>query len=202
MLFYTYPHLKDLYLMSFFYQPEGILLVLTVSFLLIIYINKNTLAIKFQNFRTHRCLKSIGLEQINNLPCSDGLEGEFNIDRLILLDQSILMIQFKKFPGRIFGSESIDEWTQVLGSKSYKFDNPLYQLSIQAQCLQKLIPSIPIEARIFFDFSAEFPKSIPTNIIHPSSIEKRFLSSNRHKVSDSISSGWKILLKLKKDTKP
>lgn len=180
--------------MSHLLQEQSFILALLCAGLIFIaYINRFNLKRWIQNWRTQRCLGQLGLDQINNLSCPDGLDGTFNIDRLILLDHAILIILYKKYPGKIFGSENIDEWTQMLIQKSYKFPNPLFNLNIQLQALSKCIPNVPVEARLFFDNQAEFPKGVPPKVIHPNHIEERFFCNNRHKVKPEIMEAWKKL---------
>ncbi len=186
--------------MSQFLQDSSLvsgILLLGLGF--IIFINRFKLKTSYQNWRTHRCLSQLGLDQINNLTCPDGLDGHFNIDRLILLDHAILIIHYKKYPGKIFGSEKIAEWTQMLGQKSYPFPNPLFHLNLQLQALAQCIPDVPVEARLFFDSHAEFPKSIPAQVIHPDAIEDRFFCRNRHKVEPHIMAAWKKLQNMQHD---
>lgn len=194
----TFATLRRYQFFSFFmthllHEPSVILLILCAGLIFIAYINRFKLKRLLQNWRTQRCLGQLGLDQINNLSCPDGLDGYFTIDRIILLDHAILIINYKKYPGKIFGSENIDEWTQMLGQKSYKFSNPLFNLNIQLQALSKCIPEIPVEARLFFDSNAEFPKSVPPKVIHPNYIEDRFFCNNRHKVKPEILLAWKKL---------
>ncbi len=178
---------------QFFQEPSLILAILCFAFIFLLYINRHNIKRTFHNWRTQRCLGQLGLDQINNLSCPDGLDGHFNIDRLILLDHAILIVNYKKYPGKIFGSEKINEWTQMLGQKSYQFPNPLFNLNIQLQSLSKCIPDIPVEARLFFDSNADFPKNIPPQVIHPKHIEERFFCNNRHKVNPLIMDAWKKL---------
>jgi len=178
---------------NFLQNPNIILIISLLSIFFILFINRFKLKTLIHNWQTQRCLNQLGLDQINNLKCPDGLDGYFYIDRLILLDHAILIINYKKYPGKIFGSENIDEWTQMLGQKSYKFPNPLFNLNIQLQALSKCIPEIHVEARLFFDNSAEFPKSVPPKVIHPKHIEEQFFCNNRHKVKDDVMEAWKKL---------
>jgi len=182
---------------QFFQDSTFIFSIVLVGFIFILYINRFNIKHSFQNWRTYRCLNQLGLDQISHLSCPDGLDGHFKIDRLILLDHAILIINYKKYPGKIFGSENIDEWTQMLGQKSYTFPNPLFNLNIQLQSLSKCIPEVSVEARLFFDGNAEFPKTIPPRVIHPSHIEERFFCNNRHQVNDKVMEAWKKLQTMK-----
>jgi len=102
-------------MMQHLQEPNNVFFALFIGLAFIFYINRFKIKQFIHNWRTQRCLNNLGLDQMNNLSCPDGLDGFFKIDRLILLDHSILIINYKKYPGKIFGSEKIDDWTQMLG---------------------------------------------------------------------------------------
>ncbi|MBL7004618.1 MAG: NERD domain-containing protein [Gammaproteobacteria bacterium] len=183
----------------FFNNPLFILISFVFGMVLIVYINRFKLKQLIHNWQTARCLDRLGLDQITNLSCPDGLGSNFKIDRLILLDHAILIVNYKKYPGKIFGSKNIDEWTQMLGQKSYKFKNPLFNLKLQLHSLNKCIPEVTIEACLFFDNSAQFPKSIPPQVLHPTHIDERFFRKNLHQVKPDVMRGWKTLKSLKEN---
>ncbi len=188
---------KDvIFIMQYLQGLNSVFFAIFIGLVFIIFINRFKLKDAIHNWRTQRCLSNLGLDQIHNLSCPDGLDSFFSIDRLILLDHSILIVNYKKYPGKIFASEAIDDWTQMLGQKSFKFPNPLFNLSIQLQSLQKCIPDIPIEACIFFDSSAEFPKGMPKQVFLPSHIEERFFYKTRHKVNPDVMKAWSKLQKM------
>lgn len=176
--------------------PLAAFVIVICGLLLITYINRKKIKVYLQQRKTCKCLEKLGLDQIMQLHCPDGLGHHLIIDRIVMLDHAILIIKYMQFPGKIFGSESIDQWTQMLPSQSHKFPNPLYALNIQIQSLSKCLPNIPIEGRVFFDATAEFPKGFPDKIIHPDHMEKRLFANNRHSVSDKILQAWHQLKKM------
>ena len=105
---------------SKFALPVSIL-VLLIIFILII--NWKKLRSQWFEWRTRRCLNQIGIKQLKNVICTDGLDGNFKIERLVMLHDSVLLIAFKPYSGNIYCADGIPEWTQVVGQKSYKFNN-------------------------------------------------------------------------------
>lgn len=184
---------------AYFYQPDFIYTVVLFCLIFLALINRHKIKQLLDNFRTKRCLDNLGLEQIHNFSFTDELDQYISIDRIILLERSILMLNHKKYPGKIFGSEKIDEWTQMIALKSYKFENPLFALNIQRQALQELIPDITIEARLFFDSSADFPKQIPKQTIHPHHIDKHFCCQADATVKPDVMQAWDKLKSMKKN---
>ena len=73
-------------------------LVITLLALIIIaYINASKLRLAIMSWRKHRLLNSIGIQQKRNLIFYDKLDGNFKVDRLILLKDSILLISLKQY---------------------------------------------------------------------------------------------------------
>ena len=165
-------------------------------FIMILIINWRKLRHHWLEWSTRRCLNQIGIKQMKNFVCFDGLDGSFKIDRLVMLHDSILLIAFKPYSGNIYCADSIPEWTQVVGQKSFKFANPLFELENQVTAIRNIIPTIPIHSVLFFDHSARFPKGHPDQVLNPDNIPEYFMRSLCPEPSSEIQKSWEILLKL------
>jgi hypothetical protein len=168
--------------------------VLAIIFILII--NWRKLRTQWLEWRTRRCLDQIGIKQMKNVVCTDGLDGKFRIDRLVMLHNSILLIAFKPYSGYIYCADSIPEWTQVIGQKSYKFTNPLFELENQVTAIQGIVPNVPVRGVLFFDHSAEFPKGHPDKVLNPANIPENFMRLKTPEPQAEILQSWQALLKL------
>lgn len=166
-----------------------ILVITAIAYL--IYINRRKINLIWMGFKTRYCLNHLGLEQISNLNCPDGLDHEFIIDRILLRHDGISLVVHKKYPGKIFCAENIDDWTQMLGRKSYRFKNPLYELDYQVNAVSACLPNIPVNGFLFFDHLSEFPRGHPDRIIHPQNIPEELSRNNRHQVEVAVMSAWK-----------
>ncbi len=183
----------DLVRTNKFILPVSIL-VLLIIFILII--NWRNLRSQWFEWRTRRCLNQIGIKQLKNVICADGLDGNFKIDRLVMLHNSILLIAFKPYSGNIYCAEGIPEWTQLIDQKSYKFSNPLYELENQVVAIQNLVPKVTVRGMLFFDHSATFPRGHPDTVMHPGNIPEFFLRSDCPEPQLDIMQSWKTLLEL------
>ena len=61
----------------------GLISLLVIIFFLII--NWHKLRAQWLEWRTRRCLNQIGIKQMKNVVCADGLDGRLRIDRLVML---------------------------------------------------------------------------------------------------------------------
>ncbi len=167
---------------------------------LIGWINRKPLAAWLRNWRIKRCLNSIGREQIRNLICPDGLDGYYQLDRLALTNDAIVLVIYKAFGGNIFCAEKISEWTQVVGQKSFKFDNPLFELENQLTALRLVMGNIPVRGYLIFNRDAEFPKGHPDSVLRQDRIPEQLLSTNCNEPKSEVLAVWEKLKELQRDT--
>jgi len=174
--------------------PAAVALVaIGLVIVLILIVNRKRLRLRFGEWRIQRCLKQIGCDQIRNLNCPDGLDGNYTIDRLALIQDAILLIAYKPYGGNIYCAERIAEWTQVIGQKSFKFENPLFELENQLTSLKSLAGGMPLQGFLFFNHSAGFPKGHPDVVLNPDNIPDRFLRTNCESVNPQIQTAWELL---------
>ena len=161
--------------------------------LLILLLNRRRLQAAFREWRVQRCLSRIGCEQIRQLVCDDGLDGHYRIDRLALTPNAILLINYRPYGGNIYCADSISEWTQVIGQKSFKFENPLFEIENQLTSLRLLVGNVPVRGYLFFNYSAEFPKGHPQSVLTPDNVPAEFLACEADSVQAEIRVAWEML---------
>jgi hypothetical protein len=167
--------------------------LLGVIMLLILFANRKRLQHRFGEWRIQRCLKKIGCAQIRNLVCPDGLDHYYTIDRLALVQDAILLIAYKPYGGKIYCAERIAEWTQMIGQKSFKFENPLFELENQLTSLKTLAEGTPLLGFLFFNHNAVFPKGHPEVVLNPDNIPDRYFATNCRPVKPQIQAAWELL---------
>jgi hypothetical protein len=167
--------------------------LLAFALVMVLVVNRQRIRSWFLEWRIQRCLDRIGSEQIRDLVCADGLEGYYKIDRLALTRDAILLISYKPFGGNIYCAERISEWTQVIGQKSFKFENPLFELENQITALRLLIGDTPLYGYLFFDNSALFPKGHPDKVLNPETIPAEFIAEHCENPNAKIKAAWDLL---------
>jgi hypothetical protein len=154
-------------------QPVAIALVfIGVAGVLILLVSRKRLQLRLAEWRIQRCLNQIGCDQIRNLICPDGLDGYYTLDRLALIQDTIMLIAYKPYGGNIYCAERIAEWTQVIGQKSFKFENPLFELENQLTA---------------------FPKGHPETVLNLDNIPHHFLGANCDPVNPQVQAAWEQL---------
>ncbi|MCH7880107.1 MAG: NERD domain-containing protein [Proteobacteria bacterium] len=174
------------------------IVIIIVAIVIVVLINRHKLRQHWQERSTRRCLNRIGIDQRSNLRCPDGLGGSFNIDRLVMLHDSILLVSLKPFSGNIYCADNIPEWTQLVGPKSFKFENPLFDLEHQVNAIRIQAPDVPIRGFLFFDHRARFPKGHPEQVLYPANIPENFFGVNCPEPDDTVLKTWDVLVDLPK----
>jgi len=168
------------------------------ALIVIIFLSRNKIKNYWLNFKIRRQLNRFGIKQLSNVQWPDGLDHYFNIDRLIMRHDGISLLMYKRFHGKIFCADNIDEWTQMIGQKSYTFANPLNELDYQINTLSEAIPGIPVNGFIYFDHLSEFPKGHPDRVIHYKKTPEELKRNKDDTVQENIASAWEKLLQMKK----
>lgn len=167
--------------------------ILAFALVAVLVVNRRRIQSWFREWRIERCLDRIGSAQMRDLVCADGLEGYYKIDRLALTRDAILLISYKPFGGNIYCAERISEWTQVIGQKSFKFENPLFELENQVTALRLLVGDAPLKGYLFFNNSALFPKGHPDSVLNPDTIPDELMGEHCENPNAKIKAAWDLL---------
>lgn len=146
-----------------------------------------------EEWKLNSLLKSAGIKSLHSISITDDMDEKIFIEHLILTANGILLLGVKRFRGLIFAAEKIDLWTQVVGKKSYKFENPLHQLEGDAIVLNSMVENTKITGKVLFISGSEFPKGKPKDVITLSDIKDLSQESANSEVSDGLLADWNQL---------
>ena len=167
-----------------------LIILALVALAIAIFMGRSSLSQAWLSLKTRHRLNRLGLKQISNFQCPDGLGNYFTIDRLVMRHDGISLLLFKQYPGSIFCADDIREWTQLLSGKSYRFKNPLIDLDYQIKAVSACIPGVPVNGFLFFDYQAEFPKGHPERVIRLDGIPESLKRNRQEKVKPAVESAW------------
>ena len=140
-------------------------LLLLVIVLILLYLFRDSLHYWRESRNINRVAKRLGARMLRDVRLPDGMGGEISIDFLVLATDAILVIGVKRYDGLIYGSARIDEWTQSIRRRSYKFPNPDTYLQQQIGAVRLIVPKTPVRGLHLFSDSAVFPKDKPSNVL-------------------------------------
>jgi hypothetical protein len=178
-------------------QYELLIAFFLAALVVVMFLGRRNIKQAWQNAQMRYRLNRLGLKEISNFTFPDGLGNYFNIDRMIMRHDGISLLQVKQYPGSIFCADDINEWTQMLAGKSYRFKNPLIELDYQVKAVSACIPGVPVDGFLYFDTQAEFPKGHPDRVIRSDSIPEALKRNKNLKAQASVESAWEKLGALK-----
>jgi len=168
------------------------------------------MALFFSNKKQHAnnkidlALKPYSQTDLQGVVFPDGVGGLVDIERLVLLKQGILVIETYPISGNLFGADKIEQWTQMINGKSFKFINPLYRIQMLRQAIQVIAPNTPIFYRVIFTASdSSFPKGKPDSVSTLLTLEQDLKILNQAPVmTEKQRSSWDRILRIaRKDGK-
>ena len=112
-----------------------------------------------------KLINDLSHKSLRNVYTPDGTGSEAWIETLLLTDGGIVVLDIHDYTGNLFGGVNINEWTQLIGSKSYKFNNPLLELPMRIHAVQALVEGVPVIGRVVFTHRGHFPKGIPDGVL-------------------------------------
>lgn len=136
-------------------------------------------------------------EEVKRIIIPDGVGGVIEIEHLILLEQGFLVIDTYPIAGNLFGADNIEQWTQIMEGRSYKFINPLHRIQLSRQALKLLAPDIPIFYRVIFSADADFPKGKPAHVstLETLSADLTYLKSEKP-IAQQAQKAWDMVMRI------
>lgn len=92
--------------------------------------------------------------------------GTTQIDHIVLSPFGVFVIETKHYTGWIFGSERQATWTQTLGGRRYRFQNPLRQNYAHTKAVEALldVPGDAVFSIVAFTGDAKLKSALPSNV--------------------------------------
>jgi len=148
-----------------------------------------------------RTIKRISKYVMHNVIIPDAVEGSSYIDWLVLTPRGILVLSQKPYSGMIFAAENISQWTQVIGRRSYTFNNPLQQLEVDVVTIKSLIPNAPVKGYVVFDQDSHFPKGKPNKALTLKEVKQNISVLKEGKITPELKEFWDKLCTVLKEAK-
>jgi len=161
-------------------------------FLISLYFLFPKIKLKLAEYKNSRILKKLGKYQLKNVAIKISLDETIYIDNLILIPKGIFVLNIMKYSGIIFAGENVEQWTQLLNKKSYKFPNPLRDLEVCESALRSVVEDCNVVGYIAFESNCKFPKGKPDKIslLHEMQNELEFLKGD---ISLDLKEKWNAL---------
>ena len=143
--------------------------------------------------KVNRMVRKISSDYFKDISLDLGGDQYAFFDYLLLSQQGIVALEIKNFSGHIYAAHGINEWTQIIERKSYKFSNPFFDLEQKIDLLKQVVPDQEINGIILFTEQADFPKGRPDNVIRINECFGLFGKATKGNTPSSYLSGWNHL---------
>lgn len=151
-------------------------------------------------------IASLGLPYIRDAVLPDGVDSLAFIDYLIQLPDGVIVLDVENSKGHLFGGKSVDQWSQVLNNRTYKFNNPLYANQSKCQAVIWNVANIRKQDQddtsdwhthgwVVFSNAGNFPKGIPDRVSMIDDLKENLapLMNSELNISESIRKTWDAL---------
>lgn len=139
----------------------------------------------------NKLIRDISRSELRQVLMPDAVDGEVWLDYLLLTDGGLLVLDIRDYTGNLFGGESINEWTQLIGVKSHKFNNPLLELPARIQAVQALVGDVPVTGQVVFTRRGGFPKGQPEEVCMVDEVYDRLSGFFRPALPDAkLNEAW------------
>jgi len=177
---------------SFLEKPINVtILVGMVLLALLIFSLMPVLRQYFKQRKVSHSIQQLGSQYLKQVILPDGIGGSMFLDYLILAQDSIVLIILKKFKGSIFCAENIEQWTQLIDNKSYKFPNILRQLDSDISSISSLVNGCKVGGLVIFSSDCEFPKGKPSQVKNINELKIKEVDQQLH--SEKLLNAWYVL---------
>ncbi len=145
-------------------------------------------------------IRRLGASYIKNVIVPDGIGGSSFIDYLILQPEKILIVMLKRYRGTIFCGDNIDQWTQLVGKRSFKFPNPIRLCDLDVQSISNIVAPVSVSGMVVFHGDCDFPKGKPEQVKLVSELFKQ--EKEQAKPNALVSQAWTRLQQVIQEHKP
>jgi hypothetical protein len=152
----------------------GLLSVAAIVIIGAIWYIRRQLKKSYHQRHIHKVLESFGVKYLRDVVLPDGLDGMAFIDYLLLVPDGVVVLDINYSEGHLFGGNTVDQWSQVINNKTYKFNNPLYDNQTKCQAVLWNVENILGDAFnninwkthgwVAFSNAGNFPKGIPDKV--------------------------------------
>lgn len=145
------------------------------------------------HYYLQRLIKALGQDSFRHFSLMDGADMPLYIEYLILQPDGLLLLVVKPYRGNIFAADKIENWTQVIRHRSFKFPNPLNELDTNLQALRGMLPKLNIRGQVVFTQGANFPKGKPAAVCDFEELKVLAASPDQREIPEPLRQAWSRL---------
>ncbi len=170
-------------------KPINVTIIVSIVLALAFFISLRPVLRKYlKDRKVNKSIQRLGSQYLKQVILPDGVGGSVFLDYLILAQNAIILIILKNFRGSIFCADNIEQWTQLIGNKSYKFPNILRQLDSDISSISSLAKGVDVTGLVVFSSDCEFPKGKPEQVKSIMELTTKEVDQQLH--SEKLLNAW------------
>jgi len=141
-------------------------------------------------------LRQVADDLLAGVLLTDAEAGQVHVEYALLTRAGIVVVDVRDVAGNVFGSETMNEWTVLAGSRRATFTNPLPFLYDRVAAVRRIVPELPVRGVVAFTGRAQFTKGMPPKVAPVGALLAE-LAAERETVdgppADQLAAGWAAL---------
>lgn len=134
-----------------------------------------------------KTLRAIGHDALTGVVIPDGVDGEIQIDNLLLTPRGFLVLEIKRVDGTVFGGERLEQWTALSKNRRVVFANPLALLHQRLIALQTFFDrGVPVEGCVVLVGDVTLGADLPANVTTPEGLREAYAPARQSADRDAL----------------
>lgn len=126
-----------------------------------------------------RTIDAISHDRLKDVVIPDGVDGEVQIEHLLLTSRGLLVLDVKDVQGAIFAGDNMQNWTVMNGSQRFTIPNPQDATRRRVGAVKHVAGTVPVIGRIAFTPSGEFARGVPDGVTMLNALRDEFDQSQQ-----------------------
>ncbi len=126
-----------------------------------------------------RMIRKISKESMADIVVPDGLDGEIQLDYLLLTAKGLLVLDIKHVSGRLYGGDNMDSWTVIKRGQRFTFTNPAGPLRERVIAIKTLLKDVPVDGRVVVLGDVKFATGVPDCVVSLARLQEEFVGMNK-----------------------
>lgn len=120
-------------------------------------------------------ISSVAYDELRNVLLPTGSGDQIHVNYLLLTQKGLLLIDLFDVKGMVFAGEKMAQWSIFGPKRHFMVSNPLPMLYDRVAVVKHLAgDDVPVEGRVLFSMSGEFPKGRPDAVIRLDELQDEF----------------------------
>jgi hypothetical protein len=120
-------------------------------------------------------ISSVAFDELRNVLLPTGTGDQIHVNYLLLTQNGLLALDLFDVHGMVFAGEKMEQWSVFGPKRHFMISNPLPMLYDRVAAVRHFAgDDVPVEGRIVFSMSGEFPKGRPDAVIRLDELQDQF----------------------------